>query len=709
MHACERCYSRKTKCDRRLPQCTSCIKSKSSCRYQNKRRDRQLQQGYIKSVETRLKLLEQENEELRRNSATRVSVIDQDSLIPSQSPESIRDSTQHQRVDAHQSPVRSGGPLQQSPSEEARYLGSSNGVDFVDVVERVVESSSQSTGGLFGRVTDSHRAPDRVELPCISEPVALIDHAIAMPLIESYFEHWHLTFPLLYRPAFMEMVRHMYADPRIYQQDAAGAFAFDIVLALGSVPSTRAEWGFGHAESHFARALTRLERVSSFRDIRSLQALLLYCKYGIHASLRDTSSEMWEALGKATRLCVEIGLHHNPSTTSSRCKLHITGQISPGVQVEMQRRCFWCYYNLDRIVNISLGRPLALHDDDIHVPLPSAADDETLGQVSPTTLPQQTTSPFLQHTQLRRIQSKIHRCMYTSRLTQELPLTQRQAIRREIFDELQAWRQNIARLPLSPLDNSHPISSSYLHPSWYQALYHSGCLLLFRPSATFPAMEGLESDHDNDDVLQIIWTSSRLVLSKYSELLRARHLNYSWVCLYTIFMAGLANVYSVGCCARRRKRGEVAFLPSFWDVVSDFRDYSNIMTAICERWADARGSREIFNSLSQSALKELAGPSFRGDVSRAEPSGQGNGNGNAAGQGVPGGTPSMLQTEQPFASGFVDGSISLDHLPEDGFAEFEPAFDFQQMFQEMQSSINTGGYGQTDEVMLGFSQEWFER
>jgi hypothetical protein len=218
-------------------------------------------------------------------------------------------------------------------------------------------------------------------------------------------------------------------------------------------------------------------------------------------------------------------------------------------------------------------------------------------------------------------------------------------------------------------------------------------------------MEGLESDHDNDDVLQIIWTSSRLVLSKYSELLRARHLNYSWVCLYTIFMAGLANVYSVGCCARRRKRGVVAFLPSFWDVVSDFRDYSNIMTAICERWADARGSREIFNSLSQSALKELAGPWFREDVSRAEVSATAG----ATGQGAVEGTPSMLQTEQAFASGFVDTGMSLDHLPEDGFAEFEPAFDFQQMFQEMQSSINTGGYGQTDEVMLGFSQEWFER
>ncbi|KAL2858426.1 fungal-specific transcription factor domain-containing protein [Aspergillus pseudoustus] len=700
MHACERCYSRKTKCDRRLPQCTSCIKSKAPCRYQNKRRDRQLQQGYLKSVETRLKLLEQENEELRRNSGAHVSLIEPNTIAPSQSPESTRDSVQH-RVDAQPSPVLSGGPTQQSPSEEARYLGSSNGVDFVDVVERVVDSSSHSTGGLFGRVTDSHRAPERVALPAISEPVALVDHAIAIPLIESYFEHWHLTFPLLYRPAFMEMVQHMYADPLIYHQDAAGAFAFDIVLALGSVPSKRVDWGSGHAESHFARALTGLDRVSSFRDIRSLQALLLYCKYGIHASLRDTSSEMWEALGKATRLCVEIGLHHNPSTTSSRCNLHITGQISPAVQVEMQRRCFWCYYNLDRIVNISLGRPLALHDDDIHVPLPSAADDDTLDQVSSatsSTLP--ATSPFLQHTQYRRIQSKIHRCMYTSRLIQELPLTQRQAIRREIFEELQAWRQIIELLPLSPLGNSHPISSSYLHPSWYQALYHSGCLLLFRPSATFPAMEGLEPDQDKDDVLQIIWTSSRHVLSKYSELLRARHLNYSWVCLYTIFMAGLANVYSVGCCARRRKRGVIAFLPSFWDVVSDFRDYSNMLTAICERWADARGSREIFNSLSQSALKELAGPSFRGDVSRADPA---NGQGTA-------GTPVIPQTEQPFAtSGFMHADMSLDHLPEDGFAEFGPAFDFQQMFQEMQSSINTGGYGQTDEVMLGFSQEWFER
>ncbi|KAL3462670.1 fungal-specific transcription factor domain-containing protein [Aspergillus heterothallicus] len=698
MHACERCYSRKTKCDRRLPQCTSCIKSKSPCRYQNKRRDRQLQQGYLKSVETRLQLLEQENEELRRNSAAHVSLAEQD--IASRSPESTRGSVRHlqHRVDLQTSPVQSGGPTQQSPSEEARYLGSSNGVDFVDVVERVVESSSQSTGGLFGRVTDSHRAPERVALPAISEPVALVDQSLAMPLIQSYFEHWHLTFPLLYRPAFMEMVRQMYADPGIYRQDEAAAFAFDIVLALGSVPSKRVDWGSGHAESHFARALTRLERVSSFRDIRSLQALLLYCKYGIHASLRDTSSEMWEALGKATRLCVEIGLHHNPSTPSSRCNLHITGQISPAVQVEMQRRCFWCYYNLDRIVNISLGRPLALHDDDIHVPLPSAADDDALDQMSPPTIPPPTTSPFLQHTQLRRIQSKIHRCMYTSRLVQELPLVQRQIIRREISDELQAWRENIALLPLNPLDRSNQISSSYLHHSWYQALYHSGCLLLFRPSATFPAMEGLESDQDQDDVLHIIWTSSRLVLSKYSELLRARHLNYSWVCLYTIFMAGLANVYSVGCCARRRKRGVIAFLPSFWDVVSDFRDYSNIMTAICERWADARGSREIFNSLSQSALKELAGPSFRGDISRAEPV---TGNGN---------TPSALLTDQPFPpSSLADPSISLDHLPEESFTEFEPAFDFQQMFQEMQSSINTGGYGQTDEVMLGFSQEWFER
>jgi hypothetical protein len=316
-----------------------------------------MQQEYLNSLEQRLSEVENENEQLREHASAQAQSAQPENAVQSHqsSPNSLQPASQQYSTESHpldalHSPSQPVGSLHRTPGEESRYLGSSNGVDFVQVVERVVDSS-HSTGGLFGRVAGGRRVSERVTLPSIPQSAVLVDREVAMPLINSYFSHWHLAFPLLYRPAFMQMVHLLYADPQLYQQNCAYAFAFDIVLALGSVPSNRVQFGNGDAESHFFRALTHLDEVSSFQDIRSLQALLLYCKYGIHASLRDTSSELWGVLGKATQLCVQIGLHHNTSTVLPNCNMHVSGQIPTSVQVEMQRRCFWCYYNLERYQN----------------------------------------------------------------------------------------------------------------------------------------------------------------------------------------------------------------------------------------------------------------------------------------------------------------------------------------------------------------------
>jgi hypothetical protein len=248
---------------------------------------------------------------------------------------------------ALQSPTISMNSIQHTPSEESRYLGSSNGVGFVDVVERVVETSS--TGGLFDRLANSRATSEKKPSPVINDSARLVNKALAIPLVQSYFEHWHVTFPLLYRPAFMNMMEEIYNNPNVYHQRPTKAFAFDMVLALGSISSKKA-WPCTDTETHFGRALARLDELSKLRDIRFLQALLLYCKYGIHASLRDTSTEMWEILGKATRLCVDLGLHNNVSHVSKGCEIHLTGSLPALLILEMQRRCFWCYYNLERWV-----------------------------------------------------------------------------------------------------------------------------------------------------------------------------------------------------------------------------------------------------------------------------------------------------------------------------------------------------------------------
>jgi hypothetical protein len=369
-------------------------------------------------------------------------------------------------------------------------------------------------------------------------------------------------------------------------------------------------------------------------------------------------------------------------------------------------------------VTVSLGRPLALYDDDIHVPLPSVLDDAALDKPETSVHSSRKTSPFLHHIRLRMIQAKIHQSMYTSRSTQSLPLRERQVIRRDLYNQLESWKDDLELLALPTGDVASQAPSVFFHVNWYHALYHSGCLMLFRPSATFPAMEGLEDDEDIDDFLLILWNSSRQVLANYLELLRVRHLNYSWSCLYMIFMAGLANVYCVGCCAQRKRRGIAAFVPSYWDAISDSLDCSNLLTAFCERWNDARSSCDIFNRLSMSALKGLAAVSFsqknesltttkerleevwtlsqapletvttRGGLNCATAS-------------------SNHVNQETHSLEFTETNESLDQYPLGSLNDFDPIVDFQQVFQDMQNSIHRSDFTETNEVLRGFSQDWF--
>lgn len=393
----------------------------------------------------------------------------------------------------------------------------------------------------------------------------------------------------------------------------------------------------------------------------------------------------------------------------------------------------------------------------------NAADGNEHGPSLPTSSPPARTSLFLHHIHYRRLQARIHRCMYTSRSVQVQPLHERRATRREIYKSLQEWHQRTELLNLQQYHRSdQTIRSSFLHLSWYHALYHSACLMLFRPSTAFPALErifeerssGVEGDEDGnyagnsvdnvaDDPLHILWTASRGVLHRYGELLRARHFNYSWITLYTVFMAGLANVYAVGCCAQRWKRwchqiyrheptdaatgysvgANTAtprlspFMPALLDVVCDFRDCSNILTAISERWNDARAPYDTFTRLSMSAMQELATVTCRSNnrscvcaMGRADcvpAEADGRTSIDTGSQQQPGpmplpllqpqqqslALPSTLPVHDSYASAGVDASpgfsaiysVSMDDTftPDHALADYYSMVDFQQLFQDI--------------------------
>ncbi|KIX06600.1 uncharacterized protein Z518_04576 [Rhinocladiella mackenziei CBS 650.93] len=767
MPACEDCHRRKTKCDRQRPRCSSCLRRSTPCFYPEKSHYRQLRERHLQTLEQRLRTLEHENRNLRlRQINNNVS-----GMLSLESPEregegedgvdqTCRSDTQ---LDAHtqdsttsinetDSPVpatpmdaaSSASPHNHLPKTKPNsiYLGSSAGVDFIDIVENVLGSTDPS-GPMFANVTNAYRKPGT------STPVKVFasdipEKAIAVQMVAAYFAHWHITFPLIYRPSFSSLVDRIYDDPDFYRQNPAGAFVFDIVLALGSAASKRFEWSFKDTESHFRRATSALDVILKYRDIRTVQAYLLCCQYGIHASLRDTGEEMWELLGKAGRLCIELGLHRSASSQRfARLDIHLTGRIPEEVQLEMRSRCFWCFYSLERyvmcspalpgrgfptdplfcrIVSVTLGRPLVPSDDDIDAPLPSSYDDDYLLPSSrepgwnwgTNTAP--TTSPFLLLVQLRRILSRTHRFLHTSITSRDLPLHDKQEIRKELLMELRQWKSQIPQLlDLQKRTEQSSTLSAFTFQSWYEALYHTTVLLLYRPSSTFPS-RGPQTSLLEDNVPKVIWESSRATIAKYKDILQARRLNYSWVCLYTIFMAGLANIYSVARCAQMHKSDPISnssFLPPLVEAVADIRDCSNILIAICERWDDARSSCEIFSRLSNSAIGEL----YKAHLQNSRPE-QTNGNLNSINPTATTTAATSTRDTSSQAAGPILPGVSplaqaqLEMIPDimDTTKQTtENVDDFRLFFQDLQTDVHGNGCDGANEVLLGLDMEWFEQ
>lgn len=300
--------------------------------------------------------------------------------------------------------------------------------------------------------------------------------------------------------------------------------------------------------------------------------------------------------------------------------------------------------------------------------------------------------------------------LYTSTNTRLLSAEQREAIRQELLSELDDWRASNERLlKLSPKSSLDGVLSAFTDRNWYEALYHNAVLLLYRPSTAFPH-QSLQSSVANEDNLKAMWDASRATIHNYKHVLGARKLNYSWICLYSIFIAGLSNVYSVGRCAQRRATDRTSFLPPVVDVVDDVRECSNILTAICERWDDARSSCEIFSRLSNGAIRELlkaqASQDDAPNTTQTAPA--------VIGQPLMSADPGY-GTQMPEWSGAGSHSRrpgtagGLDPMANTVPPQSDNIHDFQQLFQDVQTSFYDHGFDGSNEVFFGFDKDWFDQ
>lgn len=347
MQACDRCYRRKSKCDKAIPTCGPCQKARASCYYVDRAREPTVRRDVVDRLERRLRQMEAKNRALASQLATR-----QDSRSNSTDQE-------HHAADSRPAPsgLETNFPfdrnevadevsfLSMQAGGERHYLGVASGVVFANLVQGVtspdpINQPGQSTGR--GR-----RQPTTQSSSSLSVArEALPPEKVARHLHQAYLKHDYLCYPFLSRHSVLVNLDRIYADVSVLEIDAAAAFTFYMVLAISMASAHKCDWqSLPESENFQARAMSRVNEVLQRSDIHALQAVLLLCQYRMTSSAEETSASLWHLVGIAARMCFELGLHRN-QTYYPQNPLHDRSDLV--VERETRRRCFWCVVSMDR-------------------------------------------------------------------------------------------------------------------------------------------------------------------------------------------------------------------------------------------------------------------------------------------------------------------------------------------------------------------------
>ncbi|KAK9366906.1 fungal-specific transcription factor domain-containing protein [Lipomyces kononenkoae] len=344
-------------------------------------------------------------------------------------------------------------------------------------------------------------------------------------------------------------------------------------------------------ESYHAAAMKHIEPVFASLDrLESLQGILLL---GLYSIMRPAVPGVWYVLGVALRLCVDLGLHVEGGV-KTWSGTNITpkngqGPIKEGDgfdarTLDLRRRLFWCTYAMDRQVCVYLGRPFGIADNSIKVPFPSDLDDVFITSEGIMKPPEDTPPSYKQVAvhifQIRRLQSEIQTILYERA---ELP-------RR--FATLKEWQTNMARR-LEEWNNTAPKSTKDMNCNFnlyfLDLNYQQTRLLLHGISPAIP--------RPSVEAFFIIADASEKVIRAYRQLHREKNINYTWMAVHNLFMAGTSYLYCLYHSKEVRSRTRM-------DVI-DFNTMAciHVLTAMVDKCDAASGCRDTFELLTAAILR----------------------------------------------------------------------------------------------------------
>ncbi|GMK54623.1 hypothetical protein CspeluHIS016_0112090 [Cutaneotrichosporon spelunceum] len=206
-------------------------------------------------------------------------------------------------------------------------------------------------------------------------------------------------------------------------------------------------------------------------DIYQVQCLTLLSAFQAAVNSMPMS---WLLASQALRIAQDIGLHRSAPRFKVSFKVKQLGA-----------RAWWAVYGLERLVSITLGRPLCVEDADIDLAYPAAVDDATIDSFGdalteeagnlPEEKPDCTMSGFVSLTKLCKIAGRVAQLLYrpSKRSVNDAQWSEQQQRTIDKLDKLlREWLQNEVPSKYKDPSSSRAVSlmSAVLSNSYFAVL-----------------------------------------------------------------------------------------------------------------------------------------------------------------------------------------------------------------------------------------------
>ncbi|RJE19800.1 transcriptional activator protein acu-15 [Aspergillus sclerotialis] len=470
--ACDRCRSKKIRCDGVRPCCTQCANVGFECKTSDKLSRRAFPRGYTESLEERVRSLEAEVRDLKNLLNEKDEKIDVLSRIHSFSPPSQHKSVTTLRPAPAAEPVKPNTPdstegrinvqhPQPEQSSEDQTAGLSSTKGFVDVFKSKLAEGGLSTNVPTQALT---QPPPTVSLARPNQPVKVPPRLVSDQLINIFFQEWAPLYPVVHRPTVLKAYEQFLSNLESFQGNAHDMAQLNLIFGIAglaskvgimidfrvldfadSEPQSRTNQDPTFFEENWS---SLLETLSSNISVPTLQCLVLaqmYCmtKADYRSLLR------YRSLGVS--VCQQLGLHRSQKNASSNVLV-----------VETRKKVFWCQYVLDRFAAAVTGLPVLLREEDISIEYPEDVDDENVTESGfLPTLPGESTrlSSALALFSASRILNKTLENLYPAGLGYEILVSKM----RSVAGQLDEWSRSLPphlRLEFSQDKPSTNVTSS---------------------------------------------------------------------------------------------------------------------------------------------------------------------------------------------------------------------------------------------------------